>query len=333
MPELRKDPTVGRWVIIGTERVRRPTDFFRPPAPRRDGPCAFCVDHERETPPELLAYRDPPEAPPDTPGWRVRVVPSKFPALRVEGELERRGQDMYDLMNGVGAHELILASPAHDQTLGTMPVGAVEEVLQACQARIVDLKRDARFRSILVFERHGADADAVVTHPHLQLVAAPIVPYTLAGEIDHARTYHDYRERCLFCDMLRQEVEVRARLVVDLPRVVAFAPFASRAPFEACLLPRRHAAAFEHADADELRDTARALRSVLRKLDRAIGDPPYTLLLHSAPFGSSESPSYHWHIEIAPALAGLAGLGDASGLHVNPMPPEDAARVLRDTPD
>src|SRR5262245_39758289 len=128
MPELRKDPTVGRWIVVGTERVRRPTDFHGPRAPRRGGPCAFCAGHERETPPELLALRDGAEAKPDGPGWRVRVVPNRFPALRIEGDLDRRGQDMYDLMNGVGAHEMIVESPEHDASLATMPVSAVEDV-------------------------------------------------------------------------------------------------------------------------------------------------------------------------------------------------------------
>jgi UDPglucose--hexose-1-phosphate uridylyltransferase len=331
--ELRKDPTTGRWVIIATERVRRPADFSRPRSPRDGGPCAFCPGRERETPPEILAYRDPAAATPNGPGWRVRVVPNKFPALRIEGDLERRGQEMYDLMNAVGAHELILESPAHEQILADLSAQGVEEILRACRERIGDLKRDQRFRSVTVFEHHGTDTGAPVTHPHVQLLAAPIVPFLLVEELDHARAYHDYHERCLFCDMLLHEVEARARLIIETPHVVAFAPFAARVPFETWLLPRRHAAAFEHATAEELHDTACLLRAVLRKLDRAVADPPYDLLLHSAPFRSSDSPSYHWHIEIAPALPGGAALDGGSGMHVNPLPPEDAARFLRATPD
>jgi UDPglucose--hexose-1-phosphate uridylyltransferase len=329
MPELRKDPTAGRWIIVATERVRRPSDFSRVRAPRRGGPCALCAGHEHETPPELLAVRDGAEAAvPNGPGWQVRVVPNKFPALRIEGDLERRGQDMYDLMNGVGAHEIVVESPEHDQTLGSMPVEAVEAVLRACRDRIVDLKRDDRLRAMVVFETHGTEAGATLEHPHLQLIAAPVVPFVLTGEIEHARAYHDYRERCLFCDMLRQEIETRSRMVMETRQIVAFAPFASALPFETWILPRRHVAGFEHTEAGELGELARVLRSVLRRLERAIGDPPYTLLLHSAPFGGSESPSFHWHIEIAPALAHVPTL--RGGFPLNPMPPEDAARFLRD---
>jgi len=255
MPELRKDPTTGRWVIMETERVRRPGDFSQPRPVRRGGPCAFCQGHERETPPEILSYRLPPGAA-NTPGWRVRVVPNKFPALRIEGAAERRGEDMYDVMTGIGAHEVIVECPEHDQTLAAMPLEAVQDVLRAYRDRIVDLKRDQRLRSAVVFKNHGAAAGGNLEHPHSQLIATPFVPLALGAELQNARAYHDYRERCLFCDMLRQEIRTGTRLVAESERVIAFAPFASRFPFETWLLPRRHAAAFEHVDADEIRDLA-----------------------------------------------------------------------------
>jgi UDPglucose--hexose-1-phosphate uridylyltransferase len=329
MPELRKDPIVGRWVIIATERVRRPSDFPRAASVSRPGPCPLCAGHEGETPPEVLAYRDSPGER-DAPGWRVRVVPNKFPALRIEGDLERRGAGVYDLMNGIGAHEVIVESPDHERGLGRLPPAAVEEVLRAYRQRIIDLGGDERFRSVLVFKNHGAEAGASLAHPHSQLIATPVVPVTVFDELQGARVHHDYRERCLFCDIVRQETEERTRLVVETERVVAFAPFAARLPFETWLLPRRHAAAFEHAADEDLRDLAVALAGVLGRLDRALGDPPYNLVLHSAPFGFGESPSYHWHVEIVPKLVGVAGFELGSGFHINPVPPEDAARLLRD---
>ena len=179
----------------------------------------------------------------------------------------------------------------------------------------------------------GAEAGASLEHPHSQLIATPVVPLVVAEEVHQARAYYDYRERCLFCDMVRQELDERYRLVAESTEVVAFAPFAARFPFETWLVPRRHAAAFEQTDVARLRDVAAVLRIVLRKLARALDDPPYNLILHSAPFGAGESPSYHWHIEITPKLTNLAGFELGSGFHINPMPPEDAARVLRDTPD
>jgi UDPglucose--hexose-1-phosphate uridylyltransferase len=310
--------------------VRRPSDFPRREPARRGAPCAFCPGHEAETPPELLAYRDPPGAA-DTPGWRVRVVPNKFPALRIEGELGRHGVGVYDVMAGIGAHEVIVESPDHDRSLGRLPAAAVEDVMRAYRERIADLKRDERLRSVLVFANHGAEAGATLEHPHSQLIATPVVPLTVADELHQARAYHGYRERCLFCDIARQEQADRVRIVAEGERVLAFAPFAARVPFETWLLPRHHAATFEGSDDAVLRDLAAVLRTVLAKLDVALGDPPYNLLLHSAPFGVGESPSYHWHLELLPKLTGLAGFELGSGFHINPVPPEDAARLLRDT--
>jgi UDPglucose--hexose-1-phosphate uridylyltransferase len=325
MPELRKDPLLGRWVVIGTERVRRPADFRTPHRPRR-GPCVLCAGHERETPPEVLLCRDR-----DDGDWRVRVVPSKFPALRVEGDLERRGHGLYDLMNGIGAHEVVIESPRHDDSLARLPIANVEEVVRAWRDRIADLKRDQRFRSIVVFKAHDTDGGgAAGEHPHSQLLATPVPSQALTDELHHARAYHDYRERCLFCDIVHQEVEERSRLVLEADHVLAFAPFAARAPFETWIVPRRHAPAFEHGSAAELRDLARTLRDVLRRLDRALDDPPFEFVLHSVPFTEPESPYFHWHLEITPRLPSLAGADRGSGFPVNPVPPEDAARVLRD---
>lgn len=332
MPELRKDPVVGRWVVIATERVARPTDFARRREPARGGPCAFCPGHEHETPPEVLAYREP-SGTPNGPGWRVRVVPNKFPALRIEGEIERRGRGIYDLMNGIGANEVIIDSPDHVHDLDALSVDAVADVLSAYRDRIVDLRRDERFRYVIVFKNHGADAGATLSHPHSQLFATPVVPLTVADELHNGRAYHGYKERCLFCDILRQELEERARIVVEGEHVVAFAPFAARFPFETWLLPRRHAAAFERIEPNELRDLAAVLRTVLRKLVHALGEQPYNFWLHSAPFDGADSPFYHWHLEVVPRLSHGAGLEWGSGMHVNPMPPEDAARLLHDTGD
>lgn len=330
MPELRKDPIVGRWVIIGTERPRRPSDFHgRRRTRRRGGSCLFCPGREAETPPEVLAWRDGPGGP-----WRVRVVPNKFPALRIEGDLERRGHGLYDLMNGIGAHEIIVESPRHEDTLATLPVPALEDVLRAWRERIVDLKRDQRFRSIVIFKAHGAAAGATIDHAHSQLLATPTPPQRLNDELHHARAYHDYRERCLFCDMVNQESEEQSRVVVETDHMLAFAPFAARFPFEVWLLPRRHVAAFEHTGPVEQRDLARVLHAVLRKLDACLAEPAYTLLLHTAPASETDSPYFHWHLELTPRLAvATASFEGGSGFYVNPVPPEDAARFLRDAPD
>jgi UDPglucose--hexose-1-phosphate uridylyltransferase len=260
----------------------------------------------------------------------VRVVPNKFPALRVEGELGRRGEGVYDVMSGVGAHEVVIESPEHDATLAALPQAAVEDVVRAYRDRLVDLRRDGRLRSAIVFKNHGARAGASLEHPHSQIIATPIVPLAVADELHQARAYFDYRERCLYCDILYQETSERTRIVAETADAVAFAPYAPRFPFETWIMPRRHAAAFEQATDAELVALATLLRDVLGRLDRVVGDPPFNMILHTAPFGGEVSPSYHWHVEIVPTLTTAAGFEVGTGFHINPMPPEEAARLLRD---
>jgi UDPglucose--hexose-1-phosphate uridylyltransferase len=317
-------------VIIATDRLRRPSDFPRRLAPAPARPCALCPGHEDETPPEVLAYREDVSAAPDTPGWRVRVVPNKFPALRIEGDLDRRGEGIYDLMNGVGAHEVVVESPDHGQGLERLPATALEEVLRAYRDRIADLKREERLRSVLVFKNHGAEAGATLDHAHSQLIATPVVPLIVADEIHQSRAYHGYRERC---SSATSSARRRSSASASSRRAAAWSrsphsPLAYRSRRGAA---RPHAAAFEHIADDLLHDLAAVLGAVLGRMRCALDDPPYNLVLHSAPLGVGESPSYHWHFELLPKLTGLAGFELGSGFHINPVPPEDAARLLRET--
>ena len=328
MPEFRKDPVTGQWVIIRTERPHRPEEF-RPQAPTRSpGPCVLCEGREAELPPELLSYRATADEQSGASGWRVRVVPHKFPTLRVEGELERRGHGLYDLMNGVGAHELVIESPRHDETLADLSLPALEDVLHAYQQRMADLRRDTRFRSVVVFKSVGATGPTL-DHAHSHLLATPTVPPALNHEIMHARSYFDYRERCLFCDILQQEADEGQRMVAESEHVVAIVPFAARSPFETWLAPRRHRASYEHISPVERRDLARVLKGVLQRVRVLLSDAPVAFVLHSAPVGEDDAPYFHWHLELTPSVL-IPGLpSDGSGFPVNPLPPEDAALLLR----
>jgi UDPglucose--hexose-1-phosphate uridylyltransferase len=188
MPELRKDPVVGRWVIISTERSLRPTNFTPATPTRLSTFCPFCPGHEDKTPPEVHAYRPGAETP-NGPGWKVRVVPNKFPALQIEGTLERRGEGLYDKMNGVGAHEVVIEGPAHDQDMSDLSVDHLTHVLLAYRERVLDLHRDRRFRYVLIFKNHGAQAGATLEHTHTQLIATPIIPKAIQEELDGSRRY------------------------------------------------------------------------------------------------------------------------------------------------
>jgi len=328
MPELRKDPVTSRWVIISTERGKRPSDFGTEQERDRAGFCPFCPGNEDKTPPEVLAYR--PYGPPNGAGWHVRVVPNKFPALQIEGDLNRQGDGMYDKMNGVGAHEVVVETPEHGDTLAGMSQQRVEDILWAFHDRVLDLKKDQRFRYILVFKNYGRAAGASLAHPHSQLIATPIIPKRVREELDGAREYYDYKERCVFCDIVRQERSQGLRVISENDDFVAIAPYAARFPFETWILPRAHAPFFEDAQKHEYVNLSRMLRDVMLRIEKVLANPPYNLIIHNSPLREADGRSYHWHIELMPKLTHVAGFEWGSGFYINPTPPEEAARYLRD---
>jgi UDPglucose--hexose-1-phosphate uridylyltransferase len=328
MPELRKDPVTSRWVIVSTERGKRPSDFGAEPERERAGFCPFCPGNEDKTPPEVLAYR--PHGVPNGPGWQVRVVPNKFPALQIEGDLNRQGEGMYDKMNGVGAHEVIIETPEHGETLAGMAEQRVEDILWACHDRVLDLKKDERFRYILLFKNHGRAAGASLAHPHSQLIATPIIPKRVREELNGAREYYDYKERCVFCDIARQELSQGLRIISENDDFVAIAPYAARFPFETWILPRAHDPFFEDAQKHEYVSLSRLLRDVLLRFEKVLANPPYNLIIHNSPLREADGRAYHWHIELMPKLTHVAGFEWGSGFYINPTPPEEAAKYLRD---
>jgi len=329
LPELRRDPVSGRWVIISTDRRKRPNDFrFERAATLGRDQCPFCPGHEGMTPHEVLAYRHNGSAP-NTPGWELRVVTHKFPALQVEGTLDRQPDGMFDRMNGIGAHEVIIETPHHDRSLASMSEPEIERVLWAYRERIVDLKRDGRLRYILVFKNHGAAAGATLEHTHSQLIALPIVPDFLRQELSGARRHFEVKQRCVFCDVVHEDLRDGRRIIQENADIVALAPYAPRFAFETWLLPRRHGARFEEAPRHEYESLARMLKSVLQRMDRALETPPYNLIVHTSPFSEETSDFYHWHVEIMPKLTRVAGFEWGTGFYLNPTSPEEAAHALR----
>jgi UDPglucose--hexose-1-phosphate uridylyltransferase len=325
MPELRKDPVVGRWVIIATERARRPSDFrAEPTVSTGSAGCVFCPGNEEETPAELLAFR-----PGGTGPWTLRVVANRFPALQIEGDLSPAGEGIYDRMNGIGAHEVIIETPDHGANLGTLPAGAVADVLFAYRERLLDLKKDPRFEYILIFKNQGVAAGASLEHPHSQLIATPIIPELVAEEWEGAARYYRMKERCVWCDIVRQERRDGSRIVLEEDGFVAVAPFAPRFPFETWVLPVAHRATFESIEPGDVGALARLLRGLVGRLNRVLRDPPYNYALHTAPLRALDLDHFHWHLEVMPKLTRVAGFEWGTGFFINPTPPEEAARLLR----
>ncbi len=329
MPELRKDPVIGRWVIIATERGKRPEAFNTNEDQKRGGFCPFCPGFEEKTPGEVLSYR-PADTRKNEPQWWLRVVPNKFPALEMEGQPKRVGVGMYDKMNGIGAHEVIIETPEHDLDIADMTDKQVEEIIWAYRDRSIELRKDKRFRYILIFKNHGKDAGASLDHPHSQIIALPIIPKRVQEELVGAQKYFEYKERCVFCDMVHQELSDNQRIVAQNDTFVSFLPFASRFPYETWIVPKEHDVYFNDIQKNGVIDLARILRRTLRKIKITLKNPAYNFLIHTTPFESGPTPYYHWHIEIIPKLTSVAGFEWGTGFYINPTPPEEAARYLRD---
>lgn len=326
MPEFRKDPVTGRWVIIATDRAIRPTDFARDPgtAPRfHQAPyCPFCPGNESKTPPSILEYTE-------NGAWCLRVVSNKFPALGIEGELAPESDGLYERMNGVGAHEVVVESPNHGKALADLLPGEVSRVFASFRDRIADLKGDSRFRCIVVFKNHGEAAGASLEHSHSQLIALPVVPKRVREGLEGSRAYWAANARCVYCDIVQRELASGARLVAESDRFVVLSPYASRFAFETWIVPKRHASNYEGVSEEELAALGGTVKDALRRMNAVLDDPPYNLMIHSAPLADGGLEHYHWHIELIPRLSQVAGFEWGSGFFINPMPPEEAARLLR----
>lgn len=277
---------------------------------------------------EVLSFRS--GGTPNNPGWTTRVVPNRFPVLRVEGDFDREPDGLYDRMNGVGAHEVIIDCPEHVASLAETSDTNVANVFWAFRERIEDLKKDPRLAYTLLFKNHGEAAGASIEHSHSQLISLPIVPKRVKEELDGAKRYFDYHERCVFCDIIRQERREGKRVISDDEHLIVLAPYASRFPFELCILPRKHGGYLEMATPDIIWSLAQILRTLLAKLDRALEHPAYNFVLHNGTMHNSDLPHYHWHIEIIPRLVRIAGFEWGTSFYVNPTTPEEAAQFLRE---
>ena len=341
MPELRRDPIIGRWVIISTERAKRPSDFSfknEEKLSRDSEKCPFCQGNESLTPPEIFALRKK-DSKPNTPGWSVRVIPSIAPFLTIQGDLDRHGNGMYDLMNGIGAHEVIIATPDHDPGTFIKDTFQIEKLTEVIIKRIKELKKDTRLKYVLIFKNHGKVAGGSnIRHQHLQLIATPATPKRVKEELVGAKHYFDYKDRCIFCDIVRQEKDQNQRVVMNLDGFIAINPYCSRFPFETWILPTKHSCDFDAMTKEEIKGYSRVFQLTMERLSNTLGVFPYNIVLHIAPFRRRKKKGYwetihedyHWHIEIMPRLTQVAGFEWGSGFYINPVPPEEACKYLKE---
>ncbi len=340
MPELRRDPIVGFWTILSTERSRRPVEF-KAEKIAEESACCFCEGHESETTGEVYAVRKN-GSKADGPGWDVRVIVSKTPLLSQEGVTDRMGRGIYDFMEGVGKHEILIESPKHKHDLDEFEPTDIERVIKVYAERLNALREDKRFEYGLLFKNHGhlsGSAKDVVPHSRSQLIGLPIIPKRVKEELWGARGYFERQDRCVYCDVLKQEMADGSRTVDQNDSFFAFCPFASRAPFEIWIFPKKHRADFGNIQASEIQALALILKECLTRLHVLLNDPPFNLILHTAPFRRQKNnyqwktieEDSHWYFHIQPRLTQSAGFEWGTGIHINPTPPEDAALLLRET--
>ncbi len=329
MAELRRDPIGGRWVIVDTDHPNLPADYEYEAYIPTDNDCPFCYGNENLTPHEIESFRDPNTAS-NTPGWQVRVVPNKFPALKIEGELDRRGLGIYDILNGVGAHEVIIESPYHHKDTSDLLNEEVEKFINMLCRRSHDLIRDKRFKYIMIFKNYGPAAGASLEHPHTQLIALPMVPKNVLEEIKGAEKYFEFRERCIFCDMLRQEFQEKERIISENEHFLSFCPFLSRFPFEIWIMPKQHYCCFYSLTPQQIPFLSSMLKDTIKKVKNIFSNVSYNYIIHSFPTNADiNNVGYHWHIEFIPKLMRVAGFEWGSGFYSVPTPPELAAKYLR----
>ena len=329
MPEFRKNLITGHCTIISTERAKRPHQSLSGSSSEASEPCPFCPGNEAQTPREVFAYRAP-GTQADAPGWTVRVVPNKYPAVRNEDAAIIHSDALCERRRAVGVHEVIIEVPEHLAEMAQFSHPQIAAVLRAYRERMLALREDRRWRCILIYKNQGASAGATLEHAHSQLIALPEIPPAMARELSGALDYFSATGRCGCCDIVQREISERQRLIAESERFAVFCPDAARFPYEIWILPKWHAAYFENCGDDEYDELSGCLKRSLTSLDRALHNPALNYVIHSNSFGERASNYYHWHLELLPKVTQVAGFEWGSGSFMNPVAPEDAARVLRD---
>lgn len=334
MTEWRKDALLDRWVVVAAERGKRPGRFMPPEEKKIDGKkCPLCEHHEGETPPEIFACRDCRDNVRDCPGWRVRVVPNKFPAVRMEGFAFPEDTGVYQSMPGIGAHELVIETPEHGAALEDLCKSQVQDVIRVWRDRSRELGRDSRIKYIQVFKNFGSAGGASLEHSHSQIVAIPMVPFHIRDKMANLERHARAAGRCILCEIIAREERDEIRVVAGNDSFLCIAPFASRFPYETWIIPREHQPDYGQIGEEQAADLAAVMRFVLKRLAAALDRPAYNMVINTAPVNDHvcDTTCFHWHMEVLPRLSVAAGFELGTGLFINTVSPEVAAHQLRCT--
>jgi len=332
MSEVRLNQITGDWVIIATERARRPEEFkhAREPLalPEHSPSCPFCVGNEAMTPPETFKITD------DKGGWTVRAVPNKFSALTPEGVIVKKRDDLRECLSGIGLHEVIIESPIHNTTTALLPLPRIEEILVAYRHRQIAFYDDDRVEHVIIFKNHGEDAGTSLEHPHSQIVGTPVFPGQVMNRLNEAIRNYYYVNfgDCLYCTYMKGEKDDGVRVVSENEHFLAFVPYAALSPFHVWIYPKRHSACYGHITDDEIRALAVILKEILLRLYVGLGNPDYNYVIRSLSPGGADAKYFHWYLAIVPRLTKAAGFELGTGMYINTSLPEESAEFLRNVP-
>jgi UDPglucose--hexose-1-phosphate uridylyltransferase len=355
MSELRQNPTTREWVIISTERRRRPHEFEksskekveRSNLPEYMEDCPFCSGNESFAPHEIQSYRTPGTGP-NSKGWWIRVIPNKFAALSPEPERQTSGSaskantfaamadyfypratDIFRVKPGIGAHEVVIDTPKHNEVLPFFSDKQAQELFLMYRDRYLDLHKDSRFKYIIIFKNYGPNAGTSIVHSHSQIIATPVIPLTLRNNISQARFYYDEVGRCIFCDMIQAEIADGRRIILQTDDFIVFHPFASESPFETWIMPLKHETCFSKASLDNIKELGVVVKKILNAMYNALGDPDYNYVINNAPVADENEDYYHWSLRIIPRLTMKAGFEIGTGMSINTAIPEETADFMK----
>lgn len=327
MPELRQNLATKEWVIIATERAKRPEEFKTAKEKRMLPPykpeCPFCPGNEDRTPGETFRISD-------EKGWKVRSFPNKFAALSPVGDRVRKIRGVERWLNGVGIHEVIAETPLHNLCIALLPVEDVRLILEVYRRRFQDVSRDPRIELVIIFKNHGEAAGTSLEHPHSQLIGTPVVPTQIRNRLEEAMRYFDDTGDCVYCKMIKEEIDAKERVILETEYFIAFVLYAALSPFHTWILPKRHSPSFVEINDREIEDMAQILKNVLARFYYGLDNPDFNYVIRCAPTGGGANEYFHWYLSIVPRLTKTAGFELGSGMFINISKPEENAKFLRE---
>ncbi len=324
MSEIRKDPIVNRWIITLDDRYFAPSSVSSMPLnlPENDKNCPFCPSNESKTGKLIYELKN-------INLWKIRVIPNNKPYLTVEKQLKKQGKGIFDVISGTGANEVIIESPLHNLDIDKMDISSISDIINTYVERTLDLRKDIRFEYIIIFKNRGPDAGGNIFHPYSQLIALPVIPKRISEEIESSSRYYEIKNRCVFCDVIDNELSFNERVVRETEHYVIIAPFASRVPFELWILPKFHSSHFFNITKEQIYGLSVVLKDAIYRLNKSLNYPSYNYMIHTAPVKSDELQYYHWHIEIMPRIKRTEGFEWGTGFYINPTLPEEVAEYLK----